>query len=54
MNPQQKLLWTAMETPKHASWYLIIEQDFNLFGVKMAGGGCDGADVTTIVSQNFM
>lgn len=27
-----------METPKHASWYLIIEQDLNLFGVRIVGG----------------
>jgi hypothetical protein len=43
-----------METPKRASWYLIIEHDFNLFGEKMVGEGGGGADVTTVLSQNFM
>jgi len=43
-----------VETPKHASWYLIIMQDFNLFGVKMARKGDGGADITTVLSQNVM
>jgi hypothetical protein len=54
MTPQQNCCGLPWKPQNVQAGYLIIEQDFNLFGVKLVGVGGGGAYITTILSQNFM